>query len=180
MTQETPREERQQNAADGSLGDTLNALRKKTGYTQAELAEELHITRQAISNWERNINQPDIGTLQRLCALFGIGMEELIMRTMNGKNDSGEISSDRPAPCAEQRRECRFNKYDLAIGLSYAAWFVLGVTVFFTGGLRAMELAAGQEEIIALGWGRNLFAGIGVFLVPGLLVHMVITLLRKA
>ena len=34
------------------LGEKLLALRKKYGYSQQALADELSVTRQTISNWE--------------------------------------------------------------------------------------------------------------------------------
>ena len=35
-------------------------LRTQLGMTQEELAGELNVTRQALSNWERDVNEPDL------------------------------------------------------------------------------------------------------------------------
>lgn len=35
-----------------TVGKNIRALRKAKGFTQELLAEQLHVTRQAVSNWE--------------------------------------------------------------------------------------------------------------------------------
>lgn len=60
------------------VSKNLRRLRKANGITQEQLAEELHITRQAISNWENNKTQPDIASLAQLAKIFEVEIEELI------------------------------------------------------------------------------------------------------
>ena len=49
-----------------ALGPRLVRLRQERGLSQQELARALHVTRQAVSNWERGKTVPDVGTLCRL------------------------------------------------------------------------------------------------------------------
>ncbi|MBQ7520395.1 MAG: helix-turn-helix transcriptional regulator [Clostridia bacterium] len=44
-------------------GAILSALRRKANLTQAQLAEKLGISYQAVSSWERGASMPDIGKL---------------------------------------------------------------------------------------------------------------------
>lgn len=60
------------------VSKNLRRLRKANRMTQEQLAEELHVTRQAISNWENNKTQPDIASLARLAEIFEVEIEELI------------------------------------------------------------------------------------------------------
>lgn len=60
------------------VSKNLRRLRKANLMTQEQLAEELHVTRQAISNWENNKTQPDIDALARLAEIFKVEIEELI------------------------------------------------------------------------------------------------------
>lgn len=60
------------------VSKNLRRLRKANLMTQEQLAEELHVTRQAISNWENNKTQPDIASLARLAEIFEVEIEELI------------------------------------------------------------------------------------------------------
>ena len=64
------------------LGDKIRNYRKKTGYTQHELAEIIHVTPQAVSNWERNERVPDLALFPLLSRAIGISYDELF----NGKN----------------------------------------------------------------------------------------------
>lgn len=61
------------------LGKRIKTLRVKCDLTQAELADQLHVTRQAISSWECDRTEPDINTLERLCDVFGIGMNDFLL-----------------------------------------------------------------------------------------------------
>lgn len=63
---------------DNALGNNIARLRKNRNLTQAELADRLHFTYQAVSNWERGISEPDLGTLSRLAAYFGVTTDELL------------------------------------------------------------------------------------------------------
>lgn len=38
------------------LGDNIVTLRKKQGLSQQELADRLHVVRQTISKWEKNVS----------------------------------------------------------------------------------------------------------------------------
>lgn len=54
-----------------AVAKNLKRLRKQTGLTQEELAEKLHVTRQAVSSWETAKTQPDIETLTALAGPWG-------------------------------------------------------------------------------------------------------------
>ena len=45
------------------FGDQIKELRKRNSLTQDELADKLHVTRQAVSNWENDRNLPDLEML---------------------------------------------------------------------------------------------------------------------
>ena len=48
------------------FAENLRARRTALGLTQEALAEKLHVTRQAVSNWENGKNQPDLEMLALL------------------------------------------------------------------------------------------------------------------
>lgn len=48
-----------------TTGKQIRHLRTQLGMTQEELAGELNVTRQALSNWERDVNEPDLKQEQR-------------------------------------------------------------------------------------------------------------------
>ena len=53
-----------QKQTDITTGKQIRHLRTQSGMTQEELAGELNVTRQALSNWERDVNEPDLNMWQ--------------------------------------------------------------------------------------------------------------------
>lgn len=67
--------------------DRLFQLRKKEGLTQAELAEKLNVSRQAISKWEMGTATPDTENLLLLSKIFSVSIDYLINNTVEQKLD---------------------------------------------------------------------------------------------
>lgn len=64
-----------------SLGKKIRQFREQGNITQSGLAEELSVTRQAVSNWERDKTLPDVYTLQKIAAYFGMTLDEFMEGT---------------------------------------------------------------------------------------------------
>lgn len=60
------------------LSDNIKILRKKKGYSQETLAEQLHVVRQTISKWEKVISVPDAVMLDRMAELFEVPVSVLL------------------------------------------------------------------------------------------------------
>ena len=56
------------------FGKYLKYYRKQERITQQELALILHVDQSLISLWERNICEPNMETLIKLCALFDMDL----------------------------------------------------------------------------------------------------------
>ena len=61
-----------------TLGQKLKELRTLKGITQKELADELHVSFQTVSKWEKGENEPDIATLKELANKFNCSVDYLI------------------------------------------------------------------------------------------------------
>ena len=61
-----------------NLGNNLYNLRKKRGLSQEEFAEKIHISRQAVSKWERGEAFPDIENLIEIAEFYGVTIDELV------------------------------------------------------------------------------------------------------
>ena len=76
------------------IASRLAALRKKYGYSQESLAEQLGISRQAVSKWERAEASPDTDNLITLARLYGISLDDLLNPELEipnaAPNNSGE------------------------------------------------------------------------------------------
>ena len=60
------------------LGEKLLKLRKKYGYSQQALADELSITRQTISNWECGQGAPTLDKALELAKIYHISLDDLM------------------------------------------------------------------------------------------------------
>ena len=61
-----------------TIAETIKILRKTAGMSQEQLAEKLHVSRQAVTKWETEGGTPDIENLRAIAALFGITVDELL------------------------------------------------------------------------------------------------------
>lgn len=171
---------KQSSPSTATLGKRIRLLRTQAQLTQDDLAGQLNVTRQALSNWERDVNLPDLDLLEKICTIFGVHMDELIRGVMNmemnmemnlPQENYNQASSNNTAP----KKRFSFNKYDLAIGLFYLIGAVLGAGIFFVGGFLSMA----SSDAWDIGWAAFMFAGISAGLAFGLLAHAIITLTRK-
>lgn len=75
------------------FADKLILLRKKAGWSQEELAEQMDITRQSVSKWEGAQSVPDLEKMIRLSELFGVSTDYLLKdeieeaEQLNSSND---------------------------------------------------------------------------------------------
>lgn len=60
------------------LEDKLQLLRKKHGYSQEQLADELGIARQTISKWENGQAIPELAGLIQLSELYGVTIDRMV------------------------------------------------------------------------------------------------------
>lgn len=60
------------------FNEKLQQLRKEKEWTQEQLAEELYVSRTAVSKWENGKGYPNIDSLKRLSKLFSISIDELL------------------------------------------------------------------------------------------------------
>ena len=68
-----------------ALKDRLKELRAARGMTQEAVAEELGVSSQTISKWERGLLSPDISLLPRIAILYQCSMDSLFqMNTVRG------------------------------------------------------------------------------------------------
>lgn len=61
-----------------NLGNSLFNARKKSGYSQEEIAAKLGVSRQTISKWETSETVPDIYQAKKLASIYNISLDELV------------------------------------------------------------------------------------------------------
>ncbi len=60
------------------FSERLKKEREKRGWSQTDLAEKIHVSRQSVSKWETGKNYPGIEVIIDLSDLFGITIDELL------------------------------------------------------------------------------------------------------
>lgn len=60
------------------LSEQILKKRKEAGLSQEALAEQLGVSRQAVSKWETGEANPDIAYVMRMCEIFGISSDVLL------------------------------------------------------------------------------------------------------
>ena len=60
------------------LGQNLKDIRIKNKYNQEDIATQLGVTKQTISNWEKGKRTPDINHLIKLANIYQVTLDSLI------------------------------------------------------------------------------------------------------
>lgn len=60
------------------LGENIIAQRKRLGLSQQTLADQLHVVRQTISKWEKNLSVPDAEALLKLADALDTSVQSLL------------------------------------------------------------------------------------------------------
>ena len=76
--------------------EKLQELRRQKGLTQEQLAQELYVSRTAVSKWESGRGYPNIDSLQAIARFFGLTVDELLsggaLRAGTGKRCTDLVS----------------------------------------------------------------------------------------
>lgn len=99
----------------------IKELRISKNLTQQQLASELHVTKQAISKWEKGKSVPDITSVELLSSFFGVSADYLI-------NDSIEVTKPETTTIIPPERLSKLNIALISmLALLLAAVVVLSV-----------------------------------------------------
>ena len=110
-----------------TMGEKILALRKARGWSQEELAEQIGVTRQAVSRWESDSAKPDADKIIAVCDLFGVSADYLLR-----DNYAETVSRN----TSEQRATHELTKKVQAMTLHQ--WYACGASV--AGGLVLLVL----------------------------------------
>ena len=102
------------------VSKNLKKIRTEKKLTQDALAEKLHVTRQAISNWENDKTKPDIESLEMLAEVLEVDIEELIY----GEKKEVIISQDK----TKQK-----NRIKITLAVVGSIFVASGLAILFFG-----------------------------------------------
>ena len=80
-----------------AFGERLQEARKRSGFTQEEFAEQLQVSRQAVSKWESGRGYPEMEKLLYICRRCDTTMDELFADELP-KRDAPQKTAEAPLP----------------------------------------------------------------------------------
>lgn len=60
-----------------SFGEQLSAVRRRSGLTQEQFAEQLQVSRQAVSKWESGRGYPEIEKILYICNRYQVSIADM-------------------------------------------------------------------------------------------------------
>ncbi len=132
------------------FGENLKTLRKQKGFSQEELATRLHVVRQTISKWEKNLSVPDADTLIRLAEILEVSVSELLGAKIENENAASDVAEQlsriNEQLAIKNRRSRRIWKI-VAIILAAIVLINIFIAVFFSVPTLNEGIQSSQPEI---------------------------------
>lgn len=110
------------------ISQRLQSLRKKSGYSQEQLAEMLGLSRQAVSKWESGQGKPDVDNLIRLAEIYQVSADFILF----GRQTDG-ISGTGP------KRKAWGQEARVAAAIVFVTASMAVITVLFITALTLMQ-----------------------------------------
>ena len=108
------------------LADKIIALRKKAGWSQEELAQQLNVSRQSVSKWEGAQSVPDLERILQMSHLFGVSTDYLLKDELEVP-DTALLPDSGDSPLRRVTMEEAAAYLDLS--WRNAPWLALGVAL---------------------------------------------------
>ncbi len=90
------------------ISQQIKKYRLKANLSQEDLANQIYVTRQTISNWENNKSYPDINSLLLMSEVFEISLDQLI------KGDLDKMREE-----INQQEYVRFHKNSMVLAILF-------------------------------------------------------------
>ena len=139
------------------LRDKLILLRKEKELSQADLAEILNVSRQAISRWEVGTSVPSMDNLSALSRLYNVSVDSLMRPDNNAETIVKEqVNNEEKEEANIKRSYSDFLKIvknrTLFASLALLAFAIVIVSfiVFFQKDIEKKELSETKKEVISL------------------------------
>lgn len=122
--------------------EKLIQLRKARGLSQEALAEQLGVSRQAVSRWELGETTPDLANLKQLSELYGVSADYLIHDEYESDEDLPKVKEKSNMVYVQKVRILKY--YGRMIIISAILTFVMLIIFSLTKMPFFLGIAAGQ------------------------------------
>lgn len=163
-----------------TIGGRIGRLRKQKKLTQEYLAQQLGVSRQAVSKWETDQTLPDTANLMGLARLLGCTVGWLL----TGEEPMPEaMPADSPASCRPTLAK-RLHRLGHGLGFAGLALYLVG----FLSGMLSEQVILWVNPAVGVGmpllyYGKSrdavlLLAAVIALVVLGLVLHLVAGFVR--
>lgn len=129
------------------LSNKIYSLRRRSGLSQEQLAEQVGVSRQAISKWESGLSTPELENLLALSRCFGITVDQLT------SEDSDPLPPDKDLPQNPPPARKRSLGWGLGLCLGGAAGLAaVGLAVILQPSLATRVSQSSVVTINGIGW----------------------------
>lgn len=138
-----------------AFGDRLAEVRRGHGLTQEQFAEQLQVSRQAVSKWESGRGYPEIEKILYICNRYHVSIADLFAQEAPIPAAAAPVSEALPEPAALPRATLRGAVGAFLTNLSpknkwLAAGVLLGVAAL--AGIIGLFLKGGNSDMATTVW----------------------------
>lgn len=153
------------------FADKLIQLRKKSGWSQEELAEKIDVSRQSVSKWEGAQAIPDYDKMIKLSNLFGVSIDYLLKDNIESEEYIEPIDEIKKTRVVTMQEASKFIEVELSISKAIAG----SIFLFIISPIPLILLAAISENP-SYNISETLAAGLGMIILL-LLVAIGVTII---
>lgn len=146
------------------LSEKIMQLRKKNGWSQEDLANQLDVSRQSVSKWEAGASIPDLNKILKLSEIFGVSTDYLLKEELE---DSEAVKVEVPEEHYEERRVSAemANEY-MTLCKEKGKRISIGTVLCILSPI-VLLLLAGLTETAGVGLSEEVAVGVGLLALFG-------------
>jgi len=143
------------------LADKIIDLRKKSGWSQEELAHQLGVSRQAVSKWESAASIPDLDKILKMSQIFGVTTDYLLKDELEAEPPTVVVETESAE--GEQAKLVTLEEASafLEQKLENAKWIALAVAAMILSP-ELLIFLGGLTDYGKLGISEDAAGGVGV------------------
>ena len=150
------------------LADKIIDLRKRAGYSQEELAEQLGVSRQSISKWEGAQSMPDMNKILAMANLFGVSTDYLLRDEMEAP-EGASVDSGTEEGLETVRVSMETARAYIEAKKAAAPKIAFGVLLCIFSPIMLI-LLGGLQEYGKIAVSENLAGGLGLIILMAMVV----------
>lgn len=158
------------------LADKIISLRKKCGWSQEDLADQLGISRQSVSKWESGMSIPDLEKIVKMSSLFGVSTDYLLKDEIGETLPSETMDTDDDLPCTVSLEEA--NVY-MDLVRECAPKTAVSIMGFVLSPIPLLFLTV-LAETYPQRFSENICAGIGIGILLLVVIAGVVTIILNS